>query len=31
MLAIHNKHVEVVESLLNAKANPNITENVSNE
>ena len=33
ILAIHNKHVEIAESLLNAnfKANPNITDNVSKE
>ena len=31
ILAIHNKHVDTVEILLNAKANPNITDNVSNE
>ena len=31
ILAIRNKHVEVAESLINAKANLNITDNVSNE
>jgi ankyrin repeat protein len=31
ILAVQNKHVEIVESLLNANADPNITENVSNE
>ena len=29
MLATHNGHVEVVQALLDAKADPNITESVS--
>jgi ankyrin repeat protein len=31
VLAIQNKHIEIVESLLNMNADPNITKNVSNE
>ena len=31
ILAVQNQHVEVVEALLNARCNPNTTENVSIE